>query len=456
MNHKTLSARKAPLLVLFLILSVACSDNKEQGPSLQINPGQLDFGLSTESLGLEVSNTGDGTLRWQAASEQPWVSPNPPEGSSGTGASSQLTVAVDRGGLQPGLHTGEITLTSNGGTQAVPVSLRAPGPVLVADPLVLDFGLEAVSEELSVSNSGTETLRWSAENDDEWIRIEPWEGDLPPDASTSIAVEISRAGLLQGNHESRFTLLSDGGDREITVRCQVPGPILSVVPKSLDFGKTLEEQPLTITNLGGGKLTWSAPMEEGWIWLEPEAGETLQSQDALVKIDRSLMGPGTHSAVLQVLSDGGTESVSVSVRVPSWTTLYLKPDLTLAPDLDPAGSLYQRRLSEDPVDWTKELGSAGATGTDYFLSLQGASYGPQELQVSLILEHATGEIPLVSTTFVIQSEAFQPYETLLSGPAEESLPPGGRLILRMESEGPVWIRMGDRDGEPSLIRVPFS
>jgi hypothetical protein len=454
MTRTARSHKGIVLLFLFLVLSVACSSSEEKAPALGVSPAQLDFGLSEAALGIEVWNAGEGTLRWQVHTEQPWISTAPLEGQTDRGT-SPLTVTVDRSGMEPGLHSGEITVASNGGTQEVSVSMRVPGPVLEVDRPLLDFGLESVREELTAANTGTESLRWSVENDAGWIQALPAQGELAPDETVRVTVEIQRTGLIQGSHEARIVIRSDGGDRDVTVRCQVPGPVLAVVPDRIDFGKALSEQEVAITNLGGGLLTWSAEWEAAWVRLDPRAGETVQSQNALLSIDRSLLGPGTHATFLQVQSDGGTESVSVSAEVPSWSTFYLTPDLALATDPGPEGSIYQKRLSRGETVWSRDLGGEGATGTDSFFSLQAASYGADKLEVSLVLEHATGEIILGAATFTIQSDSFQAYEEHFSGEAQEPLPRGERLLLRVETEGTIWIRMGAPAGEASLIRVPF-
>ncbi|MDZ7261763.1 MAG: dockerin type I domain-containing protein, partial [candidate division KSB1 bacterium] len=97
-------------------------------PILSVNPTALNFGTTSTSKTFAISNTGTGTLSWNAYEnpDQTWItSVSPP---SGTG-NATVTVQVNRSGLSAGHYTGTITVSSNGGTQNVTVEMDVQGAV---------------------------------------------------------------------------------------------------------------------------------------------------------------------------------------------------------------------------------------------------------------------------------------------------------------------------------------
>ncbi len=91
---------------------------------LSINPTTLDFGASATSKGFDISNAGSGTLSWGVSENETWITTVSPASGNGNAA---VTVNVDRSGLSPGDHSGEVTVTSNGGNQELTVRMNVGG-----------------------------------------------------------------------------------------------------------------------------------------------------------------------------------------------------------------------------------------------------------------------------------------------------------------------------------------
>ncbi|MCP4217379.1 MAG: hypothetical protein GY765_22240 [bacterium] len=86
--------------------------------------GSVDSTTSTETF--MVTNSGGGDLNWSASCDQAWLSCSP---SSGSGA-QEVTVSVDSAGLEPGTHTGTISISAPGAAnspQTVSVQLTIYG-----------------------------------------------------------------------------------------------------------------------------------------------------------------------------------------------------------------------------------------------------------------------------------------------------------------------------------------
>ncbi len=96
-------------------------------PTIGVSPTSLSFtatagGANPANQGVNISNTGGGTLSWTASDNAPWLSTGP---ASGT-APSILTASINIAGLAAGTYNGAITISATGATNSpvsVPVTL---------------------------------------------------------------------------------------------------------------------------------------------------------------------------------------------------------------------------------------------------------------------------------------------------------------------------------------------
>ncbi|RZN36773.1 MAG: hypothetical protein EF813_06340 [Methanosarcinales archaeon] len=95
------------------------------GPILGVNPASHDFGsirtgnTQTQTFTFEITNSGAGTLDWNVTSDQAWIAVSPASGSD----AGTVKVTADTTGLSGGAHSGTVTVSSNGGTKTVAVSV---------------------------------------------------------------------------------------------------------------------------------------------------------------------------------------------------------------------------------------------------------------------------------------------------------------------------------------------
>ena len=139
-----------PGLALLAIVASSCNGEKESGgtgpeadPILSVSPASLDFGAGTNSLPLNVANTGEGTLTWTATDDRTWISLQSASGTT-TMETDQVTVTVDRAGLSAGSYEGAVTVTSDGGRDTVEVAMEVEsaeptysGSFIISDTLVV-------------------------------------------------------------------------------------------------------------------------------------------------------------------------------------------------------------------------------------------------------------------------------------------------------------------------------
>lgn len=97
---------------------------------LSLSKPVLAFYSGTTSLTVDVTNTGAGTLNWQASENAPWLNLSKTSGSLTTGVDT-VTFTVDRTGLLLDSYHSVVTFTSDGGSGSIDVYLDNAGLTIV-------------------------------------------------------------------------------------------------------------------------------------------------------------------------------------------------------------------------------------------------------------------------------------------------------------------------------------
>ena len=95
----------------------------EESPVLSISTDSLAFGTSQTQLNIDIANSGTGTLSWSIVKSIAWLSVNPESGETST-TTDQVSVTVNRTGLTVGTYIGNLTISSNGGSKEVTVTME--------------------------------------------------------------------------------------------------------------------------------------------------------------------------------------------------------------------------------------------------------------------------------------------------------------------------------------------
>ncbi|MFP6817279.1 MAG: S8 family serine peptidase, partial [Pseudomonadales bacterium] len=97
-----------------------------------------------------------------------------------------------------------------------------------------------------------------------------------------------------------------------------PGPILSLSASTLVFSSALEQQTLTISNVGTGTVTVLLAdiiPSEDWLTLITDAIDATGMGTYLVDVDRTGLAEGSYSATIEITSDAPNASVTVAVTM---------------------------------------------------------------------------------------------------------------------------------------------
>ena len=96
-----------------------------QGLTVSISPEELDFGSTTTSLSLTLTNTGNLPVSYTLTPSNDWIKPSKTSGMF-TFGSDVITVAVDRNGLNTGDYKGTLKLTIGEDNVDIPVRMNVP------------------------------------------------------------------------------------------------------------------------------------------------------------------------------------------------------------------------------------------------------------------------------------------------------------------------------------------
>jgi glucose/arabinose dehydrogenase len=259
---------------------------------------------------------GTGVLRWH-------------DRAGGSGGAEQGSLSTTLGALPATWATGP--RWSDGPLSAYVMGVPPgppPAPALAVSPASLSFSATAgaanpASKTLSVSNSGGGSLSFTVSDDAPWLSVTPGSGAAP--ATLTAAVNIS--GLAAGDHTATITI--DGGGANgspkqipVTLTLTAPQPpALAVSPGSLSFtavegAAAPPAQSLSVTNTGGGTLSFTTSDDASWLAASPASGTAPGSVS--VSVNHAGLARGTYSGTVVVTAAGAAgspKSVPVTLTV---------------------------------------------------------------------------------------------------------------------------------------------
>jgi hypothetical protein len=229
-------------------------------PTISLNKSSLDFGTSDTTRTFTVSNTGGGTLNWSVSDNRAWMSVSPSSGQNFGG----VVVTVNRTGLSAGAYTGTITVSDPNATNSprtISVTMQVGGggsgsPKIKLNRKKLYFGATGSKitspQKISVSNSGTGTLNWSASDNKSWLNVSPKSGTN----SGFIKVTASNSGLSPGTYTGTVTVKATNASNSPRT--------VNVTLKVYKSGTTDKPFGDFATPVHGSKVRSSIPVT-GWV-----------------------------------------------------------------------------------------------------------------------------------------------------------------------------------------------
>jgi len=134
-----------------------------------------------------LSNPSQYSYNWEVQADVNWLSFASQSGTVNPNQTNELVININTNGLNYGTYTGKITITSNTEniyekTKIIDVSITVSPPVLYTNTDVIDFGLIGIAETktltFTLSNPGSGTIDWTANDDTKFITLSKTNGTL--------------------------------------------------------------------------------------------------------------------------------------------------------------------------------------------------------------------------------------------------------------------------------------
>ncbi len=134
------------------------------------------------------------------------------------------------------------------------------------------------AQTLTIDNIGVGTLNWTASWNSSWLSVSPAFGTN----LSVVQVFANTIGLSSGTYYDTITISDPNATNNpvlipVTLVLVEPPPVFSLSDDSFNFfavadSSDPDDQYLTINNIGGSSLNWTATHNESWLTLTPDFG----------------------------------------------------------------------------------------------------------------------------------------------------------------------------------------
>ena len=132
--------------------------------------------------------------------------------------------------------------------------------------------------------------------------------DISPGTYT---VKATKQGF---NDATTSVIVEEGKTSRGDIQMMEEGPEIAVQPQSIDFGTSQQNATFAITNTGIGVLNFNITKNAAWLSVNPVSGAVTTNPVTInVTVNRSVVGYGNYSDVIQITSNGGNKQVNVTM-----------------------------------------------------------------------------------------------------------------------------------------------
>ena len=251
-THVTITETSRSGRIRRTILPVTLSITQSTSTSgFSVSPPSLAYagtvGGPNQVLGVTLTNTGNNILtvtwfdsiNWLVATSGDTVTIAP-------GGSAMISHTASTAGLTAGTYSGTATISGGGMTKQMPITMTVTSgsitPAIGFSPTNLTFagtvgGATPAPKPISISNTGSGTLSWTASDNAAWLALSPVSGTN----SGTVTASVNMTGLVAGTYNSIVTITASGSSNSPR---QIPVSFI-----------------LSATTAGTATLTWNASTE---------------------------------------------------------------------------------------------------------------------------------------------------------------------------------------------------
>jgi len=262
------------------------------------------------------------------------------------GGSATFTIAATSASLPAATYSGSISLsavnngiTITGSPQTVDVTLNVlPPPALSVGPdsLTINVTTGVTNQSFDISNTGGLPLNWRAAlapGAPSFVNLSAKSGqNLAAGRSESVNVVVDATGVASGIYNTSVTVKAidpitgdavTGSPVTISVVIDVAQPSMQVDADAVTFNATAGDsttppRSITVTNAGGGTLTWTASTPSGapWLHVSPTSDNDAAGASTTVTFtaDATSLPAGKYTTTVTITpADGAGTPVDVTV-----------------------------------------------------------------------------------------------------------------------------------------------
>ncbi len=248
-------------------------------------------------------------------------------------------------------------------------------PSLVASPAQVEFTRDRDDPDpaavgVNLTNAGFDEISYRLEADRGWITLSKSSGMTPDSFTVSVSSALMDHGIYQGTVWLVNDLLGDTVGY-LPVTLTINGPIIDLVPDSLNFRALIEigppdDQTAIINNVGTGTLDFMLTPSASWLTLDKATGS--DGENIQVGCDISSLTAGNYEGYIITNDTGavngpGTLFVSLDLQE-NMPWLGALPDM-ISIELDygdsSSGDIQVVNLGSATIDWTAASSAAWLT-----------------------------------------------------------------------------------------------
>lgn len=245
-------------------------------PSLTASSGNINFSNTdvgqNATTNLTLTNTGTTPVMLTSISGAllPFSTTNTPTFPQSIAAGNSLTFAILFAPTQAGSFSSTISILTNMAStdQTIQVSGIGIKPNITSSTSILDFGTATVgtSKQLTftISNTGNKVMNvnsMTVGGSSAFTVVTPVTSTFTVAAGSSQSITMQFNAAALNAYAGTLSIISDGGDRTITLQGQGTAGILIASPSQIDFGtvalNSVATKTVTLTNTGNAPLNIS-------------------------------------------------------------------------------------------------------------------------------------------------------------------------------------------------------
>ncbi|GAC1634127.1 MAG: hypothetical protein NVS4B11_35870 [Ktedonobacteraceae bacterium] len=273
-----------------------------------------------------------------------WLTVTPATATVLTGSTATFTMTVHGTAMKAGSYGGSISLAGvNGGvtiagspqTVGITVTVTAPPALAASAGRASTHSTDGVtSQPVNIANTGDTSLNWTVAlaSGPSFVSLSPVSGTLAGGTNTAASVVVDATGVASGSYTANVTVTATdpttgqatgGSPTTVPITITIAPPAMQMSATALTFstpaGTDPTAQSITISNSGGGTLTWTAGTPDAtWLTVGPTSGSDAPNASSTLTFNVSVSGlaAGTYPATVVITpSVGSAVTVNVTLTV---------------------------------------------------------------------------------------------------------------------------------------------